>query len=81
MDSPTPNTNNFEFTEEEEYEEEVDPDSLLNEFGEVNLPRVINKVRSFVESLDEVSNLISTSELDLTDKYQIIIDIDKSTPM
>ena len=62
-------------------EEEHDKDSLLNEFGEVNLPKVINKVRDFVNSLSDVSNLIETSEVDLTDKYQIVIEIDKNTPM
>lgn len=62
-------------------EEEPSEDSLLNEFGEVNLPKVINKVRDFVNSLSEVSSLIETSEVDLTDKYQIVIEIDKNTPM
>lgn len=62
-------------------EEEVDENSLLNEFGEVNLPKVINKVRDFVNSLSEVSSLIETSEVDLNDKYQIVIEIDKNTPM
>lgn len=63
--------------EEEIPEEVISEDSLLNEYGEVNLPKVINKVRDFITGLDEVSNLITTSELDLTDKYQIIIEIDK----
>ena len=62
-------------------EEKPSEDSLLNEFGEVNLPKVINKVRDFVNSLSEVSSLIETSEVDLTDKYQIVIEIDKNTPM
>lgn len=52
-------------------------DSLIEENGEVNLPNVINSVREFIFSLDEVSDLIEVSELDLTDKYQIIIDIRK----
>ena len=63
--------------EEEIPEEVISDDSLLNEYGEVNLPKVINKVRDFITGLDEVSNLITTSELDLTDKYQIVIEIDK----
>ncbi len=67
--------------EEEVVEEPVNEDSLLNEYGEVNLPKVINKVRDFITGLDEVSSLITTSELDLTDKYQIVIEIDKNTPM
>ena len=76
--------NPYKFSEEivdEVKEEEHDKDSLLNEFGEVNLPKVINKVRDFVNSLSDVSNLIETSEVDLTDKYQIVIEIDKNTPM
>ena len=76
--------NPYKFSEEsvdEVKEEENDKDSLLNEFGEVNLPKVINKVRDFVNSLSDVSNLIETSEVDLTDKYQIVIEIDKNTPM
>lgn len=58
-----------------------DNENLIFETGEVNLPQVINKVRKFVSSLDEVSRLIETSEMDLDDKYQIIIEIDKNTPM
>lgn len=76
--------NPYKFSEEtvtEVKEEEPSEDSLLNEFGEVNLPKVINKVRDFVNSLSEVSSLIETSEVDLTDKYQIVIEIDKNTPM
>ncbi len=87
-DEPANNTNNTYFNpykfpdEKEEVEEEkTDEDSLLNEYGEVNLPKVINKVRDFVSSLDQVSSLIETSEVDLTDKYQIIIEINKNTPM
>ena len=87
-DEPSNNTNNTYFNpykfpdEKEEVEEEItDEDSLLNEYGEVNLPKVINKVRDFVSSLDQVSSLIETSEVDLTDKYQIIIEINKNTPM
>lgn len=72
-----PQINNNDYDDDDK----PDPESLLNEFGEVNLPKVINKVRTFVESLDEVSSLISTSELDLNDKYQIIIEINKNTPM
>jgi len=72
----TPNTIQYEEPEEVET---VDKDSLLEEDGSVNLPNVINKVRDFINSLDEVSNLITTSELDLTDTYQIIIEIDKNS--
>ena len=89
-DEPVNNTttnntyfNPYKFPEEQEevVEEKPDEDSLLNEYGEVNLPKVINKVRDFVSGLSEVSSLIETSEVDLTDKYQIVIEINKNTPM
>ena len=70
-----------ELPKDEVEEDYYEKDSLLNEYGEVNLPKVINRVRDFVNSLDEVSNLIETAEVDLPDKYQIIIEIDKNTPM
>lgn len=70
----TPNTIQYE-----EEVEKIDKNSLLEEDGSVNLPNVINKVRDFINSLDEVSDLITTSELDLTDTYQIIIEIDKNS--
>lgn len=73
----TPNT--IQYEEEPEEVEKIDKDSLLEEDGSVNLPNVINKVRDFLNSLDEVSDLITTSELDLTDTYQIIIEIDKNS--
>lgn len=73
----TPNT--IQYEEEPEKVEKIDKDSLLEEDGSVNLPNVINKVRDFINSLDEVSDLITTSELDLTDTYQIIIEIDKNS--
>lgn len=73
----TPNT--IQYEEEPDEVEKIDKDSLLEEDGSVNLPNVINKVRDFINSLDEVSDLITTSELDLTDTYQIIIEIDKNS--
>lgn len=73
----TPNT--IQYEDEVDEVETIDRNSLLEEDGSVNLPNVINKVRDFINSLDEVSNLITTSELDLTDTYQIIIEIDKNS--
>ena len=70
---------NYEESTDENEEENFDRDSLIEEDGSVNLPNVINKVRDFISSLDEVSNLITTTELDLTDSYQIIIEIDKNS--
>ena len=54
-----------------------DTDSLLTTDGSADIPKVIGKVRTFISSLDELKDLISTSELDLEDKYQIIIEIKK----
>ena len=81
--SSEPYFNPYKFPDEQDdiKEEKVDENSLLNEYGEVDLPKVINKVRDFVSSLDQVSNLIETSEVDLADKYQIVIEINKNTPM
>lgn len=73
----TPNT--IQYEDEVDEIETIDRNSLLEEDGSVNLPNVINKVRDFINSLDEVSDLITTSELDLTDTYQIIIEIDKNS--
>ncbi len=74
-------TDNFFIKEEESIPEvnEVieDTDSLLTSDGSANIPRVIGKVRTFISSLDELKGLISTSELDLDGKYQIIIEIEK----
>jgi hypothetical protein len=72
-----------EFFVKEEVKEEPekvvveDTDSLLTSDGGANIPRVIGKVRTFISSLDELKGLISTSELDLDGKYQIIIEIEK----
>ena len=86
-ENPVVPTSTISETEPVSYEEPVDSseeeyfdkDSLLEEDGSVNLPNVINKVRDFISSLDEVSSLITTTELDLTDSYQIIIEIDKNS--
>lgn len=73
------NNDTYEYKDETVINNNIEDsnDSLIEENGEVNLPNVINSVREFIFSLDEVSDLIEVSELDLTDKYQIIIDIRK----
>ena len=58
-------------------EEKVDLNALVLEDGSANIPGVITKVREFINSMPELSGLISTTELDLNGKYQIIIEIDK----
>ena len=57
--------------------EMVDNNSLVLQDGSVNIPRVIGKVREFINSLDELKGVITTSEADYDGKYQIIIEIDK----
>lgn len=73
---------NEEIVEEKEdikeiVEEKVDSNSLLMSDGSANIPKVISKVRDFIGSMPELRGLITTSELDLNGKYQIIIEIDK----
>ena len=57
--------------------EVVDNNRLVLQDGSVNIPKVIGKVREFVNSLDELKGVITTSEVDYDGKYQIIIEIDK----
>ena len=45
--------------------------------GSANVPKIISKVRDFISSMPELNGLITTTELDLNGKYQIIIEIDK----
>lgn len=66
-------------TEGDILENEEDTNSLVYDNGEVNLPRVIGRVRDFVSDLGDIRNYINTTELDLDGKYQIIIEIDKNT--
>lgn len=66
-------------SEEEIIENEEDENSLVYDNGEVNLPKVIGRVREFVSDLGDIRNYINTTELDLDGKYQIIIEIDKNT--
>lgn len=53
-------------------------EEFINEFGEIELPKVINKTRDFVTNLGSASTLIDITEIDLPDKYQITIDIRKN---
>ena len=62
---------------EETQEIEDKTKEFLNEYGEIDLPKLINKVREFTGDLGRASDLISMSEIDLPDTYQITIDIKK----
>ena len=69
-----------EFNSVKDIKEEIvqeNTDSLLSSDGSANIPKVIGRVRTFISTLDELKGLISTSELDLDGKYQIIIEIEK----
>ena len=58
------------FNVKEENNDKPEPDK--------SLITVINKVREYIGSLGEYSNIINTSEIDLDDKYQIVIEIKKN---
>ena len=69
-----------ELLTDEDIKEEIvqeNTESLLSSDGSANIPKVIGRVRTFISTLDELKGLISTSELDLDGKYQIIIEIEK----
>ena len=65
------------FISSEVVEEREDTNSLLMSNGSANVPKIISKVRDFISSMPELNGLITTTELDLNGKYQIIIEIDK----
>ena len=57
--------------------EDIDDNIDIEEKSkEMIIPITINKVRDFVKSMDS-GDLIKTSEIDLPDRYQIIIEISK----
>ena len=65
------------FISSEVVEEREDTNSLIMSNGSANVPKIISKVRDFISSMPELNGLITTTELDLNGKYQIIIEIDK----
>lgn len=44
---------------------------------QLSLPKVIEKIRNLITELNYDNNVISTSEVDLSDQYQIVINIKK----
>lgn len=44
---------------------------------QLSLPKVIEKIRNLIAELNYDNNVISTSEVDLSDQYQIVINIKK----
>ena len=65
------------FISSEVVEEREDTNSLIMSNGSANVPKIISRVRDFISSMPELNGLITTTELDLNGKYQIIIEIDK----
>ena len=70
---------NVEIKEEKESDVSTEELSYLTSDSEVNIPKVVSKVRNTIRELDQIKSLITTTELDLEDKYQIIIEINKNT--
>ncbi len=56
-------------------EDDESDDSTSNK--QLSLPKVIEKIRNLITELNYDNNVISTSEVDLSDQYQIVINIRK----
>ena len=63
-------------TEEPMKIEEVEPLVIEEPNESINLPKTISDIRSYVKGIDNKN--ITLNELDLPDKYQIIIEINKN---
>ena len=63
-------------TEEPMKIEEVEPLVIEKPNESINLPKTISDIRSYVKGIDNKN--ITLNELDLPDKYQIIIEINKN---
>ena len=70
--------NNESHEEIENIEEEKQELTKENTNQKITLPNMISKVRELVSDLNK-TNIITTQEMDLPDKYKIVIEIDKST--
>lgn len=62
---------------DENVQELKNEDSALTNDKKVSLPKVIEKIRNLVTELNADNNVISTNEMDLSDEYQIVINIRK----
>lgn len=69
--------NNESHEEIENIEEEKQELTKENTNQKITLPNMISKVRELVSDLNK-TNIITTQEMDLPDKYKIVIEIDKS---
>lgn len=63
-----------------ENEEEHDSRSFLEQFKDKkDITNIINDIREYINKLNENGKVVTSTELDLNNKYQIIIEIDKDT--
>lgn len=61
-----------------ENEEEHDSRSFLEQFNDKkDITNIINDIREYINKLNENGKVVTSTELDLNNKYQIIIEIDK----
>ena len=67
---------NIQDTPVEEPKEELIMDEIKDEPKKESLPRIISEIRGFINQMNNNEKITST-ELDLPDKYQIIIEIAK----
>ena len=70
----------FPMTEEEvqkaeKWMKEHDESDNFASNKQLSLPKVIEKIRNLITELNYDNNVISTSEVDLSDQYQIVINI------
>lgn len=70
------NKNNFKFIQNNNEDELEDLSDLSTINKSLDLPKTINRVRNFIKDLGNKDS-IQMQELDLPDKYQIIIEINK----
>ena len=61
-------------------EEEHDSRSFLEQFNDKrDINNIINDIREYINKLNANGKVVSSTELDLNNKYQIILEIDKET--
>ena len=69
-------TDNPIIKEKEEIKEQSS--EYINDNNQTNIPKIIGLIRDYLGEIKGNSKIISTEEKDLSDKYQIIIEIDKN---
>lgn len=72
----TDKDNNDKIDNDDSEIETIELNSQMNNYEKNTLPVVISNIRSYVKSLNKNGN-VTTKEIDLPDKYQIIVEIRK----